>query len=549
VKAETGAPRSSAVALLLPIVLLLFFVNKAYHIDDILFVWVTEQIEQAPLDFYGFKVDYGHHAPPIYEVFHNPPAVSYYLAVFAAIFGGGEAVYHGAMLLPIALTVLGMYLLARDLTPAPVSVTVLAALTPAFMLSASTLMADVPLLGFYVWAIYCWRRGITAPSAAWLAGAGVLAGMAALTKYYGLTLLPLLLADGLLRRRRPGAWIFVLLIPIAMTALFELWTYSLYGIVTLFDARAVAASGKWRIGEVSTTRWVLSLVFLGGCFAPLLLLHRWREARLIPAITAAFAALVCLPVLDGYSVVQMWIGSTERYTWDELITLGVMLWLGALLLIHAGRSLWRMRDADAALLALWIAGTMIFCAAFNHYVNARALLPLLPALAIAIGRAADARAAISWRAAAAGALALWLLIADYDVAEHDQRAAQRAVTRAKEDGKPLHYIAYWGLEYYLMKAGAHPLVFAPKATMAEPTRPLMAVGDLLVVDAYASAPWIPPPRGFEVVEEIIEPYSAATTTFDAHAAAGFYSHRIGVLPYRVGRVEPERFLLLRWRGK
>ena len=43
----------------LPIVLLLPFVMKSYHADDHVFVWVVEQILRAPLDFYGFSIDYG----------------------------------------------------------------------------------------------------------------------------------------------------------------------------------------------------------------------------------------------------------------------------------------------------------------------------------------------------------------------------------------------------------------------------------------------------------------------------------------------------------
>lgn len=546
---ESGRAFALRVAILaLPMLLLLPFLNKAYHIDDILFLWVTEQIQRAPLDFYGFTVNYGRAAPHIYEIFHNPPVVSYYLALFGAVFGGNEAVYHIAMLLPTALTLFGMYLFVRELAPAPVLVTAFAALTPAFMVSASTLMADVPLVGFYVWAVYAWRRGMIARDLRWLAIAGILAGFAVLTKYFGLTLIPLFLLDGFVRRRKPGIWLATILIPVAMTAMFELWTYWQYGVVTLFDASGVALAGRWRAEEIATTRWVLTLVFLGGCFAPMIFLLRVKEAWRRLAITAGIVALLCAPAFDGYSVAQLMIGSSEPYGWSRLVTFGAMLWLGAALLVETGLALWRRRDADAVLLAAWIGGTFVFCAAVNHYVNARTLLPMLPALAVAVGHRAVVARGAAWRVGVAAALALWLLAADYDVAEHNRRAAAAAVELAQENNAPLYHIAFWGFEYYMLRAGSTPLAFENTGALDAEPRPNMPPGALLAVHAVAAPVWEHPPPGFRIERELDLPYRWYATTFDERAGAGFYWHHIGSLPFAFGRIPPERFLILRYTG-
>ena len=62
-------------------------------------------------------------------------------------------------------------------------------------------MADVPLLACWVWAVVLWMRGIEEGRRRCLVAAAVLVALAALTKYYGVALIPLLAAWTLRRRR------------------------------------------------------------------------------------------------------------------------------------------------------------------------------------------------------------------------------------------------------------------------------------------------------------------------------------------------------------
>ncbi len=536
------------VAFLAPIVLLLPFAGKPYQADDHVFIWVAEQVAQHPLDFFGFEVDYGVEKVPIHMVNHNPPAVQYWLALVGVATNWNIVALHLAMSLFAGLAALGLFELARDLGARPARAAALGVLTPAFLVSASTLMTDIALLACYVWAIVAWRRGFARGSQRWIAIAMVCAGLAPLVKFFGVTLVPLLFLDGILRTPRPRAWWAWLVIPLASFGAFQVYMYTMYGVTSLSAAANVALAEKWRTGETSATRPLLTLVFLGGSLLPLAVPAAARAGLRLAGVAVIFAVMLSAPFLGGYSLAQLFIGQSEPYTSDFLIHLAIFLFAGAVILAAAVRELFEVPRTDAILLAGWIGGTLVFTIFLNHYISVRTLLPMLPALAILLAPGLDR---LGTRAIAFGGgavLCAWLLVADYDVAAHDLRAAERAIARAKQDDVPLHYIAYWGFEYHLMKAGARPLAFAPKESMAEPTRPLMAAGDLLAVDAYASAPWIPPPGGFEIIEEVDEPYSAAATTFDAHAAAGFYSHRIGVLPYRLGPVRPERFLLVKWAG-
>jgi 4-amino-4-deoxy-L-arabinose transferase-like glycosyltransferase len=548
-----GAGRSKTVlwrafVFLLPVAALAPFAAKPYQADDLLTIWVAEQIAQHPLDFYGFEIDYGYARVPIHTITHNPPATAYLLALIGKLSGWNLVALHLGMSLFAAFAALGIFELARDLGARAGPAAIAGVLTPAFLVSASTLMTDSPLLAFYVWAIVAWRRGIERSSWRWLLCAAVCAASAAMMKYFGVTLIPLLLMDGAVRRPRVRLWWLWLAIPAGSFVAFQAYVYARYGTAPFFDAMGIATAERWREDENLTIRPVLTLVFLGGGLLPLIVLGAMRAGAALTGAAFVLAGTSAAPVLDGYSLLQLLIGDSERYEWDVLVHLGIFVFAGVVLLAAATRGLAGVERRDVALLAFWIAGTIAFTAFVNHYVNVRALLPLLPAVAVLVMIKESGRVVPVAAGALGAVLCAWLLVADYDVAAHDARAARTALERAKAGGVPLHYVAFWGFEYHLMKAGAEPLAFAEKKDYTDPARPLMQPGGLLIVDAYGSDAWTPPPRGFSLVEEIDEPYRAFATTFDSRARAGFYWHGIGVVPYRFGDITPERFLLIRWDG-
>jgi len=59
---------------------LLPFVNKAFTMDDPLFVWSARWIADHPLDPYGFALNWYGRTQPMREVMQNPPLTSYALA-------------------------------------------------------------------------------------------------------------------------------------------------------------------------------------------------------------------------------------------------------------------------------------------------------------------------------------------------------------------------------------------------------------------------------------------------------------------------------------
>ncbi len=117
---------------LLPALCLLPFVNKAYNIDDPLFVWGARQIVAHPLDFFGFEANWGGVTAPMYKLSQNPPGVWYFIAPVYGLFGDSEIAIQLILLLPVVALGWATYLLAREFRVSPVLATSCAMLTPLF---------------------------------------------------------------------------------------------------------------------------------------------------------------------------------------------------------------------------------------------------------------------------------------------------------------------------------------------------------------------------------------------------------------------------------
>lgn len=53
--------------------LLVPFANKAFNIDDPLFIWSARHIQKNPLDFYGFSANWYGTEMPMSDITQNPP--------------------------------------------------------------------------------------------------------------------------------------------------------------------------------------------------------------------------------------------------------------------------------------------------------------------------------------------------------------------------------------------------------------------------------------------------------------------------------------------
>src|SRR6476620_1317641 len=264
------------------------FLNKAFHIDDPLFLWMAQQISMHPGDPYGFVVNWYRDSQPMSSVMQNPPLGSYYMALIASFLGWSELAMHTAFLVPAIAAVLGTFFLARRLSGSPLLAALLLLFTPVFLVSATGVMCDVWLLALWLWSIECWKRALERKSAWLLFLASILAAAAALTKYFGVALVPLLAVYTLARERRVTHRILYLLIPTLVIASYEVITKAKYSQGLFSNAMLVSWNENAKPEQHLFQHLFIGLSFAGGClftvlfYAPLLkvgAVHRTDPSR------------------------------------------------------------------------------------------------------------------------------------------------------------------------------------------------------------------------------------------------------------------------------
>ncbi len=526
---------------------LLLFSGKAFHIDDPLFVWTAQQIAHHPFNPYGFRLVWYVTEMPMSAITKNPPLASYYGALVGAVAGWSEQAWHLGFLLPALALVLGTYRLAERFTASPMIAAAVTLFAPGFLVSATGVMCDVMMLALWVWAVIFWLQGIDSGKPLHFATSSVLIAACALTKYFGASLILLLPAYSLLKQRRLGSCLWFLFIPVAGLVGYQLWTKALYGRGLLWDAAQYARSPQ-HVNEASRlTSGLVGLSFLGGCALPILLFAPllWKRWQLILGSLAGALAGLAMgarwlhPLIHDPEQHWAWIGvQFALYVAGGIFVLGLAI-------ADYRKHCRRQGDADSILLALWVLGTFLFAAFLNWTVNARSLLPLIPAAAILLARRLDEDetrlASTHWPSgilvvplALSAMISLSIAWGDTAFANSGRAMASFVHRQTQNQAGSVRFEGHWGFQYYMQLFGARPVEYDKFA---------FQTGDLVVTPENTTSTFPIAPQ-FVAAQQILQ------TDPHAHAAtmalgAGFYSSVWGPLPYSFGRVPSEKYLVVR----
>jgi hypothetical protein len=533
-------PQSSVAAL--TIVILVPFLTKPFNIDDPIFIWGARQIQAHPADPYGFTVLWDTPSPvPMWKVTQNPPLASYYIALAATILGWSEIALHAAFLLPAAAVIWGTCRLARRFCDRPALAGLTALLTPAFLVSSTTIMCDVPMLAFWVWAIVFWVEGVEEDRVYKVLIAGGLACLAELTKYYGICVVPLMAAYAIAARCPFRTWAPSLLIPLGVFLAYQFVFAKVYGPFPLLEASQYANTrGIARLSGLDN--FLIGLSFTGGCFAIVLFLlpFLWKkEARyFLPGFAALGAAAVLLHpgLLHPFRHLEPQAQVITR------IQLAFWIAVGMAILLLAFRDLKTRPGAKSLLLFLWVLGTFVFAVFFNWTVNARSVLPMAPALGILIVRRLEDNSSgtdfpLGRICACLGLAALFAI----SVAEADcwMALAVRQNVRAIEVTygqavRQMRFEGHWGFQFYMSQLGSSPVDFG---------NPEVKPGDLVAApdNNYLNLPL--PFQKKRLVNAFSQPGPPWVTTLNERLGGGFYSANLGPLPFAFGQAAPERVFI------
>ena len=266
------------------------FLAKPFNIDDPLFIRLAQHVQAHPENPFDFDVNWYGLVSPMWTVTENPPLAGYYFALAGSLFGWSEISLHFAGLLAALAVVLGTHRLASRLCGNPLLAAGATLLTPVFLVSASTVMCDVLMLAFWVWAIVFWVEGLEQNRSAKMVTAGLLIALAMLTKYFGVALIPLLAVHGALQKRQLGGWAAALVIPLATFGAYQWLTHSFYGHAMFSSAIQFVAAAHRKQGFSPVARGVIALAFTGGAAASTVFLAPWLwRARTLVVVIGATA--------------------------------------------------------------------------------------------------------------------------------------------------------------------------------------------------------------------------------------------------------------------
>jgi 4-amino-4-deoxy-L-arabinose transferase-like glycosyltransferase len=510
------------------------FANKAIQTDDALFVWTGQWILGHPFDFFGGTTNWWYSTIPMWVANWNPPLMSYFLAAIASIFGWAEIPLHIGCIGAAFAAAAGIYTLAKMWCPNPVLATVISIFTPAFLVSSTTLMCDVPTLAFWVWSVAVFARGLETEACWQFALAGLLAALAILTKYSAIMLLPLLAAMGVLYRRKVGWWLMAVVVPLIIMALYEWFTFRLYGHGLISAANRYAQSDRFGFPGGATAKAMVALAFAGGSLLPVFFLGPWlwrRQTWLIGG-TAGLAGLLGAFALHNPGLIHPWIDPAAWNHWGFRLEVALLIIAGLQLILIATVDLWQKRDNHSMMLFLWIIGVLIFAGVLNWAINARSFLPAAPAAAILAVRRLKAvnynlPVTLSAPMCLAVLVALCLVVADYQTANVTRLFATQIAGKYTAGGHQLWIEGHQGFQYYLERFGGKSIDV--ESSVLEP-------GDIVAVTWTGGSTVTVPPGAVGAVEVLLSDPGTWMNLCGAnrYGLAGFYGADIAPVPFTIG---------------
>lgn len=590
---KNSATRDAFFAIFAVIAALGPFLNKAFHIDDPLFLWIAQQVSQHPDDPYGFSVNWYGFAQPMFSIMQNPPLNSYYMALAATLLGWSEPAMHGAFLVPAVAATLGTFFLARRFCDSPLLAALLTLFTPVFLVSATGVMCDVWLLALWVWSVESWLRGLERHSCGFLLLASVLAAAAALTKYFGASLVPLLAAYTLVRDRRFTYRLLFLLIPVMVIIMYEVMTKAKYGEGLFSNAMIYPLKHRTSQEKHLFAQFIVGLSFTGGCLFPAVFYVLFLKSRRV--LISGLAIFVALLLLLYFGIGRgLAIGSFAITAPEALFaTIGIGI------LALAVTDFAQRRTADSVLLSLWVIGTFFFAAIMNWSITARTLLPMVPAVMILLlrrfntsavaapaaptsapasgnqvvtiaptavtieGRASEIKnrpamddqqataprpndltlrtsqasngRMLWWPLLPAALVSLLVTTADYKFANTARLASSYFQNRFQTEPGTVWFEGHWGFQYYMEQWRTKPVDQNERGIVS---------GDLVIIPWTNTNISLASPATTGLTEQVNFP-QFLFATMSPETGAGFYSNRWGPLPWVFARTPPELYLVFR----
>ena len=398
------------------------FLSKPIHVDDANFLMLAEGAALDPWRPHNIRINWSGVVEPAYDILSNPPGIAWFLA---PVRNQSEPVMHLWMMLWLLPAIWGCHRLGRVYTDGHAYIAAIYLLTcPVIVLASQALTPDLPMFACTVAGV---GGFVTVRQRAWLFA--LLAGCAALFRYSGITVIPMLVLIGLVR----GGWrmaAVALLAALPILALF-LHDWHAYGEVHLQSVFAWQNDPAKKSLARGFGNLVAGMAMLGG--AAVLPVLVWRRESIAGAILGA--AL-------GFNAAYF-SGLTLAGTIPTVLFTAAG---GAAIALAAAP---QVRELT---LSVWALGGTIFFF-ITRFAAARYWAAFLPGVGLlAIRNAQQSRRWLITGIAVNIALSLAMAVDD----QNHARAQKTAALKVAEYGTG-NFSGHWGWQHYLERAGWVPM--------------------------------------------------------------------------------------------
>jgi hypothetical protein len=433
--------------------------------DDTAYYYYAAQIAEHPLDPYGFDILWKEHPQPAYKVL-APPLLPFYWAAAIRLFGDRPGLWK-LWLFPFALLfVLAFYQLCHRFALGFEGPLVwFTVLSPAFLPSFN-LMLDVPAMTLTLCALATFLRACDRNAASPAIWAGLLAGLAAQTKYTAL-LAPAAMLVYALSFGRTRLAVLAAAVASLVFAAWEVFVACRYG-----ESHFLYHLRHHSEALQQNRSAFLSLVMILGGVAPAIMLLGLvaLRARLLLLALAGIGVVLgfaLLPYFDDSVATR--IDIPLRLNRDSLIFGGLGYLLCGTLAVCIRRLCTRPplgtpADLKSWFLVLWLGLEIAGYFVLSPFPAVRRVQGIAVVSVLLIGRLMS-RAGLprGWRLRAVLAAGIVLGLGYYAVDLLDARAQKLAAehsaawVRRQKSGTGW-YVGHWGFQYYAERAGLQPLV-------------------------------------------------------------------------------------------
>lgn len=446
--------------LLCGLVMTMVNIWKPIHLDDVIWVHFARHIAEAPLKPFDFEMPWGYGCIPAIEMW-SPPVLPYWWGAGVALFGEWPAFWK-AWFLPFNLlfSASAFALALRFARPFAIPVGIALVLAPV-VLPATNLMQDIPAASLVLASLATLLAACDRDRLSMALLAGVLLGLACLTKWSALSGFGVI---GLACLLFAPSWRWWVLVPGLAAIIFVGW--EAYLLVDHGQSNfLLSVSGHGAPDATRIKGMVLALLTYVGALAPFIAIVGWSgvmprlSLAVICVLIGVFLALVLLP--ETLPIKNPLSGREVRLDTPLLAGLGLLVWSAVLAaLIIAASHARQTRHVDRALvfLGVWVLIELMGYFLLSPFPAARRLITLLVAVSLLTVAAEGHRlepGKVRLASAIQVVVALVFVVVDFADATRIRQAAEQVMTDQLDNaaGSTIWVKGQFGFDYYTARNG------------------------------------------------------------------------------------------------